>query len=275
MKNLNCLILVFLGVTGLSAAQKLPNKQETALRAPAKVKVDGDAAEWGDKFQAYNKATEVYYTMANNDGNLYLTVRATNSIIINKIMSGGISLAIDQTGKKNDKGTPSITFPVLEGGGRLNFGVINKASSTIGEDKAAVDRMESGKMKPNDSVAFAYNKRLGDNAKLVMVTGVKGIDTLISIYNDTGIKARQLFDGNMAYTYELAVPLKYLGLDIKNQQKFAYHITLNGNSILPKKNATAVNIGGGEGGILELKVMAFNQSSAPTDFWAEYTLAQK
>jgi hypothetical protein len=274
MTKLNHTCIAVFILTNLSAsAQKLPNKQEIAVRAPVNVKIDGKITEWNDKLQAYNKATEVYYTMANDDNNLYLTMRATTSIIINKIMSGGITLAIDQTGKKNDKGAPAITFPVLEGGGRVSIGGSNVTSANI-EGKMAVDRMESGRVKPNDSVAFAYNKRLGDNAKLIMVTGVKGIDTLISIYNDTGIKARQLFDNNMAYTYELAVPLKYLGLDITNPQKFAYHITLNGSSILPKKKE-AVNVGGSGGGMLELKIMAFNQSSAPTDFWAEYTLAEK
>jgi hypothetical protein len=272
MTTLNHTCITLLIITSLSAsAQKLPNKQEIAVRAPVNVKIDGKATEWNDKFQAYNKATEVYYTMANDDNNLYLTVRATNSIIINKIMSGGITLAIDETGKKNDKGAPSITFPVLEGGGRLSIGGGNVTSATI-EGKMIVDRMESGRAKPNDSVAFAYNKRLGDNAKLIMITGVKGIDTLISVYNDTGIKARQLFDSNMAYTYELAIPLKYLGLATATRQKFAYHITLNGSSILPKKKE-AVNVGGG--GMLELKIMAFNQSSAPTDFWAEYTFAKQ
>ena len=59
----------------MANAQKLPNVQQASLRAPENVKVDGKPTEWGDKLQAYNKATDVFYTIANDYNNLYLIIQ--------------------------------------------------------------------------------------------------------------------------------------------------------------------------------------------------------
>ncbi|HCN82336.1 MAG TPA: hypothetical protein DIT07_01770, partial [Sphingobacteriaceae bacterium] len=70
------LYLIIIPVT--TSAQKLPNIQEASLRAPAGIKVDGKATEWNNQFQAYNKATEIFYTISNDDDKLYLAVQATD-----------------------------------------------------------------------------------------------------------------------------------------------------------------------------------------------------
>src|SRR5476651_452394 len=96
----------FLGVIILSGcflnttAQKLPTVQIGSLRAPANIKIDGKATEWGNQFQAYNNHVEFYYTLSNDDKNLYLTVQATEKEIVRRIMNGGISLVVNKTGKK-------------------------------------------------------------------------------------------------------------------------------------------------------------------------------
>ena len=51
-------------------AQKLPNKQEISFQAPTNIKIDGKASEWNNQFLAYNNATDIYYTIANDDKNL-------------------------------------------------------------------------------------------------------------------------------------------------------------------------------------------------------------
>jgi hypothetical protein len=47
----------------ISTAQKLPNKQQISLRAPARLKIDGIVNEWGDKLQAYNHSTQIFYAI--------------------------------------------------------------------------------------------------------------------------------------------------------------------------------------------------------------------
>jgi len=105
---------LLLGSACLSTnAQKLPNVQTASLRAPANTKIDGKPTEWDNKFQAYNHATEVYYTLANDDDKLYLVVQATDRQIINKIIGGGVTFTVQKSGKKNDKGGISITYPLF------------------------------------------------------------------------------------------------------------------------------------------------------------------
>ena len=91
-------------------AQKLPNVQQGSLHAPANVKVDGKATEWNSQFQAYNHTTGIYYTIANDAGNVYLTVQATDSHTIDKMLSGGITFTVKNTDKKNKAVPVNITF---------------------------------------------------------------------------------------------------------------------------------------------------------------------
>ena len=57
MKRITIIFLTTLWFASVQA-QKLPNKQEISFRAPANVKIDGKATEWGD-FKAYNSAIEL------------------------------------------------------------------------------------------------------------------------------------------------------------------------------------------------------------------------
>lgn len=127
---------------------------------------------------------------------------------------------------------------------------------------------------PGNADAMAtYNKRL-ENAKYIAVSGIKGLDSLLSAYNTDGIKVAQLFDKNLVYTYEMAIDLKHLKLSVNSGAKFAYHITLSGeNKLAVPTNDEAQPVRGGGGFI----TMA-DPGPAPmaaTDMWGEYTLAKK
>ncbi|HCN84775.1 MAG TPA: hypothetical protein DIT07_14330 [Sphingobacteriaceae bacterium] len=112
MKTINLLLFVFV-ISLTASAQKLPNVQETSLRAPTAIKVDDKPTEWNNQFQAYNKTTEIFYTISNDDDKLYLTVQATDLDVINKILEGGVSLRINGLGKMKDQGGKVITYPVI------------------------------------------------------------------------------------------------------------------------------------------------------------------
>src|ERR1700679_721966 len=85
----------------IACAQNLPNVQKVSLRVPGNVKIDGKPTEWDNTFRAYNYNTNIFYTMANDDDNLYLVVKATDADIINKIVGGGTVLTISKTGNKD------------------------------------------------------------------------------------------------------------------------------------------------------------------------------
>ena len=259
-------LIAFIGINHVNA-QKLPAVQHVNLRAPANVKVDGKANEWG-KLQAYNPAINCYYTIANDDKKLYVVLQA-EGMVIAKITSGGFKLVIQKTGNKKDAAAPFIKFPFREKG----IGVILGKKEWI---------------HPNaDTVLMLDNKRLTANSKQIYTSGLFGADSLISMYNNSGVEAANTFDINRIYTCELSIDLSLLGLSVENAAKFAYHIVENGEpykyisdidewarpvftnnfkdgSLTPEK----LNF------ILENLKIGSDILYATTDFWGEYTLAK-
>jgi hypothetical protein len=245
-------------ITLSTNAQKLPGVQTTSILAPADIKIDGKATEWNNKFQAYNHATQFYYTLANDKDNLYLAIQATSLDIAKRILNGGITLAVSLTGDKKDKNIPSITFPVSAPGNKIII------SSRIKPDPITMPAQA-------DSFMRAKNKEMGTKFKTIKTKNISQLDTLISVYNTDNIKVAGLLDINLAYTCEMAIPLKYLKID--KASKFAYHITINaaeqsGISVLnmdpPGSGQRVINI--------NTSNLAIGQDA--TDFWGEYTLAK-
>lgn len=253
-------------------AQRLPNIQQISLRAPANIKIDGKAIEWGNKFQAYNHATDVFYTICNDDVNLYLVVHTNNPDVLTKITNRGVIFSVNLAGKKSDKNAIIITFPVfeLQYGNKpyINFSIMGQPQSQ--RDKATANP---------DSVAKVANKKLHDNERYIRTSGIVDVDTLLSVYNTNGIKAREAFDNAMAYTYELAVPLICLNLHKSTITRFSYHISIQGIT----DNDFGMKITKSANGLPQLNMAAGAVSptkehlpvvSSTTDFWGEYILAK-
>jgi hypothetical protein len=249
-------------------AQKLPAVQQGGLRAPTNVKTDGKANEWGNQLEAYNPSTQVYYTIGNSDDKLYLTVQVKEAGIINKILIGGITFTTNLTGKKADKEGVNITFPVLK------KEMITSIAIKLREPLTAVD--SAGKARQMDSLVRLMNEDIGSKTKEIGLKGMKTLsDSLISVYNVEGIKAVIKFDQHKALIYELSVPLKYLGLAVKDQSAFHYNVMLNGLDrtdvvIYPPGSRIAMVTSLPRGVTTSgVNSMSF---TFPTDFWGEYTL---
>ena len=149
MKIITCLL--FLLMSFFANAQKLPNIQTASLRAPANVKIDGKPTEWNNQFQAYNKATDVYYTIANDDKKLYLTIQSADEFIIKKMIWGRTVLTISQTNKKTDSNRVTISFPIIRRDERpfINF-----------KDKPKIIAGNTRSVASADSFANINNKSL-------------------------------------------------------------------------------------------------------------------
>jgi len=256
MKNSTTILPALLLIASFTAnAQSLPSVQKISVRAPANIKIDGKATEWDDKFQAYNHATDVFYTLSNDDENLYLTVKATDHFIADKILRGGITLVINHTLTKKDNTAVSVTYPVLR---NADMSAVTNLFSQKGNEKRDAN---GAAIQPDD-----LNKALESKSKLININGIKVIaDDAISVYNEQGIKAVSLFDKDLAYTYELAIPLKYLELPNNGADGFSYSL------IIHEPAASHYVPGGGPPG----PPMPLATAGGPTDFWGEYTLAKK
>ncbi|GAB3924151.1 hypothetical protein GCM10028827_11690 [Mucilaginibacter myungsuensis] len=238
------------------------------LRAPSNIKIDGKPAEWG-AMQAYNNATEVSYTIANDDKNLYLTIQAKERRIINKIMNGGVQLAINPTGKKITPDMVRITYPTFEKGQRPTLNLSAQVTDGLSPD---------AQRKLADSLTNINNGKMVKSAKYIKVHGVSGMDTLVSIYNDEGVKAAALIDDKMVYTYEMAVALKHLGMDANKGTKFFYNVKLNPMEFA---DIPGINVAkAADGTILSININSniakpYSAATVATDFWGEYQLKGK
>lgn len=257
------LIILTVIISFAANAQKLPTVQKSSLRAPSNIKIDGKTTEWGDKFQAYNKATDIFYTMANDDKGLYLVVRSGDPKIIDRLTAGGITLTIQKA--KNEANGVSITYPVSRSSVYFN----------LSNPKNAVKDTSTRYL---DSVMISYNKKIDNNYKFIKVTGITGMDT-VSVYNTDGIKASARFNNKKVFTCEYFIDFKLLNIATDKIPKFAYHLVVNGRKPLAMVSGVAAWDANGlpdlqASDALKAAVEKSNMSTGPTDFWGEYNLAK-
>jgi len=263
--------LLFLTIIALNTyAQKLPNVQQAGLRAPANVKIDGKATEWGE-FKARNTATDVFYTIANDDKKLYLIVHTEAGTVTSRAAAGGIKLTIQKNGSKNAQGAVSIKYPLFEKYSRMVYPV---------KKTDEVNTPAQG-----DSIMKVYNQRIASGVKWMYTNGIAGVDSAISVYNDKGIQAAGAFDQSRGYTCEMAIDLAVLGLSAESAKQFSYNVTINADpNKMELRGGLTVGRGTNADGstMNDAQVAAANtmmQNSinliyATTDFWGEYTLAK-
>ncbi|MBC7400329.1 MAG: hypothetical protein H7289_10315 [Mucilaginibacter sp.] len=297
----NLLLLAATSLFAQDPAKKLKDVQATNFLAPSPVKIDGKLNEWNDEFQAYNKSTHLYYTIANDEKNLYLVVKTSDMTTKAKIGAGGLTLAINTSGKKKEQDAYSLTFPLrttmgrpggggAQGGGMrmMTFGGPGGGGG-FGGGRGAV---------PDSAMQKAMQDRVINAAKEIKVFGFKDIpDSLIAIYNEYNIKAAINYDKDGAFIYELAVPLKLMALAAGDSKELAYNIKLNGlqlNFRMPDNGGGPPPGGGGDGpgGGGGMRTMTFGGPGgpmggggknsidfqdliSPNDFWGKYTLAKK
>jgi len=270
-------------------AQKLPDVQATGLIAPSGIRVDGKNKEWNDSFQALNKRTNIYYTIANDDTNLYVAIKSTDGANNTKIMAGGITFSVNPDGKKKEKESITLTYPVI------NRGNMNRGGGQGGGRRMMMGTVMSGSgsqqqsKQQRDSMMAAMQRTQLAQVKEIKISGFKNTtDTLISIYNEHGIKAVASVGADNAFFYEIAIPLAAFGLTKDSNTEFAYNIKLNGLQIPGLDGGgggSFVSVGGGGRGGFGgggfgprgggNSGIDFQALISPTDFWGKYTLARK
>jgi len=257
--------LMFAGLGLTSQAQKLKSVQEGSMRAPSNLKIDGKLTEWDDTFKAYNNTTDIFYTVSNDDNDLYLTIKAGTQWISNKVLAGGINFAINTADKKKEEGAYTVVFPLIDManirdqmqqmGGQRRVSVNGNAVTVTatapaggggGTFSAANGGMDSATIASMRKRALATVREI----KLINFSQTELPDSVISIYNEYGFKGAVDFDGKGMLTCEMAIPLKYLHMSVQDAKEFSYNIKLNGlniSSMMPR--GVNMTMGGGMGGM--------------------------
>ncbi|MDR6783142.1 hypothetical protein ABIE26_000370 [Pedobacter africanus] len=296
--------MLLLGSFSLAAnAQKVTELQEVSIQAPHTVKIDGKNFEWNASDFSANKRTNISYLLSNDDKNLYLVIKSTDAFNNNKILAGGITFSVNPDGKKKEKESITLTYPIIHrtgmrggpgGGGRGQFRAMGMAMGAAGGQPNTKQR---------DSMMAAMQKTQLVQAKEIKIRGFKNTtDTLLSIYNEYGVKAFANIEKDNSFFYEVAIPLEALGLSTEAPKEFAYNIKINGlqfNGFDGGGGGRGGFEGGGGGGGGTVVVSGgggggrggfggggrggfgggggfnFQELVSPTDFWGKYTLSKK
>jgi hypothetical protein len=260
LSNLTITLLIILINVSICAAQKSGAQQEKSVNLPTGFKIDGKATEWGGKLTLSNKNTGVLYNLADNNDYLYLAVQASDPLIQKKIISGGITFTICQSGERNDPAPVAITFPLIVAGMQTG---ITKSVNELNDKNVKLNK---------DSIILSLNKKFTATAKAINVKGFKGaLDSTLSIYNNLGIRIGLSMDSKATLTYELLIPLKLLTAIRTPLKQLAYNVMLNGASTLKKTNVGTASV------VTTPRGLANNENDSialqyPTDFWAKYVL---
>ncbi|GAB2987388.1 hypothetical protein GCM10027049_29080 [Mucilaginibacter puniceus] len=255
-------LLLALTIPFVAYSQKLPSKQSAGLHIPTNFKIDGKASEWNNVFQAYNSSIEAFYTIANDRDKLYLIVQVTDPLVIRKLVAGGLTFSINKSDSRKEKPLVAITYPIFE---KKNIPNVNWKNKPV----AATDPTTTFKL---DSFMNVANKQVVDKSKEIKITGKLLQDSVISVYNEVGIKAVSSFDNKIRYTYELLIPFDRIGLPA-GQKKFYYNIKLNGSDHDGTSSIEFITGGVRVNGPGKMEDMNFIWN--PTDLWGEYILPEK
>jgi len=260
------LITLFIVCSAAGHAQKLPNKQEASIWAPADIKIDGKADEWNNQFQAYNSSVDLYYTIANNDSLLYLGIRAEKPRIILKALSVGFCFTVYD----NKNNFEAVSYPVisLKDGALITKNLGIKPADIIPHKVDVVEKFIPGK---SDSLLAIVNNILQSKAAKIRWQEKGSPDTSIIENNADDIRFAARFDSEGHLVYELAIPLKLLNISISGTKKIKYNIKLLSRTEIYK---TGIGIS-----------YSYNSAGEPydtnqdlnstTDFSGEYILAKK
>jgi len=262
------LLLPALLLTITATAQKLPKVQTASVFAPADIKVDGKNTEWNNKFQAFNRTTEVYYTLSNSATKLYLTVQSDERRIIRKIISNGVTLTIVADPKQNKNGL-AVTFPAYSKTERPPFYNLRNPYDEV-KDTTINNAMA-------DSVMNTYNADISSRLKIIGVIGEPTIpDSTLSVFNTEGFKAAARFDKKLTFTFELAIPLSYIKFAADKPGTFKYTLQVNGPPGEVQSDNNRLYYIAGDGSRVNIGYAGPDNLgfANPTNFSAEYTLAK-
>src|SRR4051812_29188392 len=95
-------------ITTFSIAQKNEKVQTKSVWGPVYQRVDLDGTF---KMEAFNPATEIFYTISNDKDKIYLNVQIQNAEVIEKAVKGGITFSIAQTKATGNDDDISVKFP--------------------------------------------------------------------------------------------------------------------------------------------------------------------
>lgn len=216
-------LLALLLVSPAAWSQSLPHSQKVSLLASTDQDIATDQTSTPEHFSAYDNHNQCYYTISNDDNNLYLSVGFDKKRSAEKFSVGGLTLTVKQTNNSKKGLSAAVTYPSTK---YTHNGIENG----FDEFKELKDSLKKEKL---SELPYVYNQKIRKVFIGVNTAGISGVPDSISVKNAYGIKAIAGYDKNMWLIYHLSIPLKLLGLN--NGDAFKYELRMNGTPKAVKK----------------------------------------
>ena len=249
------LVIALVSLINLASFSQKKADLITTRWASNPVAADGVLNDWPDSLTMFNKETNLYYGLANDNQNVYLAIRSASKQDLTKILAGGISFSANIEGKKKD--APTVIFPVLD--------------RTPGKSRNTREELE----------VEERQKQILSRIKDIKVAGFKEIiDGGISLQNTYGIRAAASFDKNNNLVQEIIIPLSLLNLSTLNDGEVTYSIRVNGMqgpAVTPNQRQIGQRqaMGGMNGSQFPMRNSQMSNLLTSTEFYIKSRLATK
>ncbi len=202
-----------------------------------KVIADGRIPEWNNPLRFYDDKSKINYTFSNDLQNLYACMKISDEGTQVKILSGGLIIRIDTSGKNS--------FPI-----EFQFPLGSQQTDPAKKDD---EQNKNNSGRPDHS---SLKLKLMSQTKDAQLTGFKPpFGGIFSLYNtSSGISAAINIDSLGIMYYEAIIPFKTFykhELSRADSNKiFSYEVMISGISSSPVHNSRGT-AGGGPGGEME------------------------
>lgn len=181
------------------------------------VTVDGQNTEWKSPLSRYNKNTGINFDVANDERNIYMIVRVTDTASIRQIRQNGLEVWINKDGKK--KNTTGITYPM------------------------APDKPKAGSRVQNVKTADGFSMNINE----LMLTGFL-LENGRQPVKDCPVKVAIKKDASDCLVYEAAIPFNTFYKEKLEKEdlkaKFYIGFVVKGVTIDENSNATGMMMRG-------------------------------
>lgn len=196
MKKLLGILVMMLGMLGILQAQT----ENLCMKAPKNLTIDGKLDDWGIPLKYFDKKTAIAYAIANDEQNLYVVYRITDSLLYHKIMRTGMTLQLDTLGKK--KYQIFLTFPM----------------------EVRPDKPNTGR-EPGQRISM---KELLKEATMMELQGFRSLNGKVPTPARSGISAMAAMGPHKDLIIEIKIPLKEISANALKKFR-ASELAVNAN----------------------------------------------
>ncbi|MES2374906.1 MAG: hypothetical protein V4557_20175 [Bacteroidota bacterium] len=112
----SCISVVILAAMVIVSCSSSKNSQQYGIAQSAhwqkdSLVIDGSDSGWTKPLTYHDEKQGLFYSVSNDDRNLYITVSTKNDATILRILRGGMTLYINSHGTKDEYGAAGISFP--------------------------------------------------------------------------------------------------------------------------------------------------------------------